>query len=328
MNWRIEEKVFELKYNWKLSRNETSEKTNLFVTLDYQGYTVVGEIAPNIRYNETPLSIKNEFAILLTNGLSEINELNIYQEFIKNFKVSNALKFGLESAITAHTLQKTKSNFSSIFNTKYTTNIETSYTIPIMDIGLLKSFIFENKLDRFNNLKLKINNEYPLDAIKEVSKYYHKTLLVDANEAWNDVDEHINFLLKLNNFNIELIEQPMPSSHSEEYIYLKKHTPYLIFGDESVIDQDELESIAQQFHGINFKLMKTGGYKKTFSMLKNAKKLGLKTMIGCMVESTLGISNAFHFASEVDYVDLDGFMLIKNEPFGLIKEQNGILYLN
>ena len=328
IEWSIEEKTFELKYNWKLSRNETIEKTNLFVSLNHLGDIAMGEIAPNIRYKESPISIKKEFDFLLTKGLNEINHLNKFHEFIGEYTISNALKFGLESAITAHTLKTTNTSFSSFFNIKNTTNSETSYTIPIMNVSNIESFISDNKLDRFSSLKLKINNEEPLDFIKEVSKYYPKTILIDANEAWKDVDQLINFLNKLNNFNIELVEQPMPSSQIEEYFYLKKYAPYPIFGDESVIDQEDLEDIAKQFHGINFKLMKTGGFTKTLSMIKSAKKLGLKTMIGCMVESTMGISSALNLASEVDYVDLDGFMLIKNEPFGLIKEENGILYLN
>lgn len=328
MEWTIEERKFELKYNWKLSRNETVEKTNLFVHIKDQGKIFSGEIAPNIRYNESVNIINQQFLNLLSKGLSKICNIIEYYEFIKIEKVAKSLNAGLETAIIAYHLYNTENTFSSMYYTSKITKASTSYTIPIMDPSYIKSFITDNNLFRFSTLKLKVNNDFAFDFIKEVSKYYPNPLLVDANEAWRDVDSLINFLNKLNNFKIELIEQPLPSDMIEEYKYLKPLSPYSIFGDESVLDNDDLEIISQQFHGINLKLMKTGGYKKCNSMLAAAKKLGLKTMIGCMVESTLGISAAFNFASEVNYVDLDGFMLIKNEPFNLVREDNGILYIN
>lgn len=328
MEWSIEERIFELKYNWKLSRNETTQKTNLFVKLSHEGIEGIGEIAPNIRYKETPELIKAEFQYLLSKGLNNIFELNVYKEFIQNLKLSNSFKMGLESAISAYYLKKSNTSFSGFYNIKKVENIATSYTIPIIDINKIDEFITDNKLHRFSTLKLKINNENPVDFIKEVAKYYKGPLLIDANEAWDDVESLIIFLEKLDKFNIELIEQPMPESNIDEYMYLKKYSSYPIFADESVKDDTDLESIAKQFDGINIKLMKTGGPATAIKMIKEAEKFKLQTMIGCMVETTLGISSALNISNLANYVDLDGFMLIKNEPFKLIKEHEGLLYYN
>lgn len=328
MEWSIEERIFELKYNWKLSRNETTEKTNLFVRLSHEGVEGIGEIAPNIRYKETPELIKAEFHHLLSNGLNNIFELNVYKEFIQSYKLSNSFKMGLESAITAYYLNKSNTSFSKFYNIEKIENIATSYTIPIIEINKIFDFITDNELYRFKKLKLKINNENPFDFIKEVTKYYKEPLLIDANEAWYDVESLIIFLEKLDKFNIELIEQPMPESNIDEYIYLKKYSPYPIFADESIKEETDLESIAKQFDGINIKLMKTGGPATAIKMIKEAEKFQLQTMIGCMVETTLGISTALNLSKMTNYVDLDGFMLIKNEPFNLIKEHKGLLYYN
>lgn len=328
MEWSIEERIFDLKYNWKLSRNEAIQKTNLFVKISHEGVEAIGEIAPNIRYNETPELIKAEFVYLLSKGLNNISELNVYKEFIQNIELSNSFKMGLESAITAYHIKKSNSSFSEFYNIEKPENIATCYTIPIIEINKINDFIADNKINRFKKLKLKINNENAFDFIKEVTKYYNQPLLIDANEAWQDVEKLIIFLEKLNKFNIALIEQPMPEFNTEEYIYLKKYSPYPIFADESIKDETDLESIAKQFDGINIKLMKTGGCATAIKMLKEAQKFKLQTMIGCMVETTLGISNAFNLSKMTDYVDLDGFMLIKNEPFDLIKEHKGLLYYN
>ncbi|TAH27337.1 MAG: dipeptide epimerase [Cytophagales bacterium] len=328
MNWSIEEKEFELKYNWKLSRNETTKKTNLFVSCFDGKYTGAGEIAPNIRYNESPEKIKTEFQELLSDGLTNINEPSIYNTFINKKNISKSLKYGIETALLSYYFKKINTSFSEYYKINKVENCSICYTIPIINPNEIKSFISDYKLNRFKQLKLKINTENSIDIIKEVSKYSTLPLLIDANEAWHDVESLIIFLEKLKKYNISLIEQPMPDGFREEYIYLKKYSFYPIFADESIINQTDLEEISKQFDGINIKLMKTGGVSKALEILKEAEKFKLQTMIGCMVESTLGIYNAFNLSNLVNYVDLDGFMLLKNEPFQLLKEQNGIMCIN
>jgi L-alanine-DL-glutamate epimerase-like enolase superfamily enzyme len=112
-----------------------------------------------------------------------------------------------------------------------------------------------------------------------------------------------------------------------ESIYLKKHFPFTLFADESVTDKADFSQLKLMFDGINVKLMKAGGYFNALQLLKGAKANKLKTMIGCMVETTLGISSGMHLCSLADYADLDSFLVVKNEPFGLLKEEDGVLHL-
>lgn len=326
--WRIKPIKLDLKYNWKLSRNETIEKTNLIIEIEENGLLYLGEVAPNIRYNETPELIVTQFDNLLSNGLTTVSNIDTYQQFINQFKICNSLRFGLETAIMSYHHRKISDSFYNTYKLEKPKNVPISYTIPILEPSDIEHFIADNKSNRFKYLKLKINSDMALDIIKETSKYTDKVLLVDANEGYNDVDQLINFMSKLNKFNIKLVEQPMPSHCVEDYIYLKKHSPYPIFADESMIDQTDLTSVALQFDGINIKLMKTGGIVKALQIYKEAKNYKLQTMIGCMVETSIGISNALKISTLFDYCDLDGSLLIKNEPFNLINEQQGLLNFN
>jgi L-Ala-D/L-Glu epimerase len=117
----------------------------------------------------------------------------------------------------------------------------------------------------------------------------------------------------------------MPAGMDDEYMYVKKQSPFLLVADESVCDHADFGELKHQFHGINMKLMKAGGYINGLRLLNEAVKHNMHTMVGCMIETSLGISSAMNLCAGVEFVDLDGFMIVKDEPFGLIRETNGTL---
>jgi L-alanine-DL-glutamate epimerase-like enolase superfamily enzyme len=149
--------------------------------------------------------------------------------------------------------------------------------------------------------------------------------LLDANEAFTDVEDCIRFLERIRSIPLEIVEQPLPSALYEEAKYLKRYCPFPLFADEAITHDPDFDRIQECYDGINMKLMKTGGYRQGVEILREARRRGMRTMIGCMVETSLGISSALHLASLADYADLDSYLLLKDEPFGLLQEQNGIL---
>ena len=220
---------------------------------------------------------------------------------------------------------RTKKSFYELTGIHQPGKIITSYTIPIMETGKLKSFYTENGLDRFPFIKLKINSENAFDSLKYLLTFCTKPVMIDANESFRDVDECILWLEKIRKLPLILVEQPMPASMTEESEYMKKYSPFPLFGDESMTDHADFSQLKKSFDGVNMKLMKAGGYLNGIRLLQEARKAGMKTMIGCMVETTLGISSAMQLCSLVDYADLDSFILVRDEPFGLVKEVNGEL---
>jgi L-alanine-DL-glutamate epimerase-like enolase superfamily enzyme len=197
-----------------------------------------------------------------------------------------------------------------------------------MEIRAMKGFYEENQLSRFPFIKIKIAAESGFDAIAYLGRFCAQPLIVDANEAFHDVEACIYFLEKIKKKKIEFIEQPMPSNLIEESIYLKKYSPFKLFADESITAEADFSMITKMFDGVNIKLMKAGGYLNGIRLLKEAKKLNMQTMIGCMVETTLGISSAMNLGSLADYKDLDSFLLVKSEPYGLAREESGSLSFN
>ncbi|HEY8399797.1 MAG TPA: dipeptide epimerase, partial [Cytophagaceae bacterium] len=313
---------------WKISRNESTFKTNYFIRVSNGKLEGIGEVAPNIRYNETPELIKAQFSQFINSGITESASPEEFSHNLSTLELCNSLRFGIESAFIHFHCAHADTPVYKFLGLNAPKNIATTYTLPIMEPEKIRDFIETYNLKRFKSLKIKVNKTTGLDMIKEVSRISNHPLMIDANEAWTDVDELLMFMEQIKNNNILFIEQPLPSSHKEEYKYLKSKSPFLLIADESITNEVNMEEISNQFHGVNMKLMKAGGYLNGLRILKEAQSHSLKTMIGCMVETTLGIASALHLAAGIDFIDLDGFFLIKDEPFRLVKEENGVLNLN
>ncbi len=326
-HWSIENIILNLKYTWKISRNATDQKINLIVDLKEGKYSGKGEAAPNIRYQETPELLASQFELFRSKVPEHFPSDDAFIEFLDELKLANALRFAIESAWHHLQADRNKISVSEQLNLSDPGTIETAYTIPIMDPSVLRDFYNQNKLDRFSYLKVKINTDEGFEVLRYLSSFTGQPILLDPNEAFSDVEALIYFLEKIKKFKIEMVEQPMPAGMDEEYKYLKKYSPFPLFADESILHEADFGYLKTMFHGVNVKLMKAGGYMNAISLLKKAKEQGMKTMIGCMVETSLGISCGIHLCSLADYADLDSFLLVKDEPFRLIEENEGKIRL-
>jgi L-alanine-DL-glutamate epimerase-like enolase superfamily enzyme len=325
LQWSIEPVRLELRYTWKISRNASDEKTNLIVTVTDGMVTARGEAAPNVRYGESPERLQEEFVRFAAATGPERRAPEDVACIARQAGCSNALRFAIESAAWHfHSGNRRESLYQSLA-VDDPGDTPTSYTIPILDPGQLREFYDRERLSRFRYLKLKVDRDTAFEATRHLCSFAQVPVMVDANEAFTDVEELIRLLERLRRLPIEFVEQAMPDRLREESIYLKKYCPFPHFADEAVTDEPDMEFIRSAYHGVNMKLMKAGGYGNGLRILREAKRLGLRTMIGCMVETTLGIGSALHLCSLADYADLDSFLLLKQEPFGLVHEQEGVL---
>lgn len=328
MNWSIEKIILDLKYTWRISRNASDQKTNLLVKITGDQCIGTGEAAPNIRYNELPEQLITQFENFVSLVPNEINSLDQLEALLKDIPLSNALRFAIESAYIHYASATSGQTVSGLLGIdRPPPSMPTSYSIPVMDIGEMKKFYETNQLSRFSYIKIKIDSESGLEAINYLSRFCTSALIVDANEAFIDVEACIYFLEGIKKKKIEFIEQPMPSAFLEEFVYLKKHSPFRLFADESITSYADFSLMKKMFDGVNIKLMKAGGYLNAIRLLREAKNNQLQTMIGCMVETTLAISSAYHLSSLADYIDLDSFLVVKDEPFHLVEETSGFLSL-
>ena len=327
IRWHIEEKQLQLRYTWKISRNSSDSKTNLFVRVADQKDVGIGEAAPNTRYGETAALLNQQFEHLIDHGLELIRTLEDLQILLSLYPPANSLRFAIESAYIHYICQQKGMTVSDFLGVSMPAGVPTTFTLPIMDPGLVADFILKHDLNRFASLKVKVNREEGLDLVKEAAAASSVPLIVDANEAWTDPDDLLEYLQALKPYQISFIEQPLPAASKEEYIYLKKKSPYRLFADESVTNQADFELLKKQFHGVNMKLMKAGGYLNGLRILEETRRNGLQTMVGCMVETSLGIWSAMQLCHGINHADLDGFLVLKDEPFGIVQERAGELFI-
>lgn len=323
ITWQLTPLKLELKYTWKISRNSSTHKNNFLVTCNFRQWKGIGEVAPNIRYGETTEVINLEYQRFLEAGGAEVNDLNELTALLNHLKLKNALRFGIESAYIHMLCHAEKLPLHEFLGIPLAKDIATSYTLPIMEIGEVQNFYEANHLNRFDTIKLKTNSENGPELLKHVTSFCQQPLIIDANEAYSNADDLLRFLHQLKPYRIALIEQPMPADRVSDYQVVKKEKLFPIMADESVCDDADFELIKTQFDYINMKLMKAGGYLNGLRILNEAKQQGLGTMVGCMVETSLGISGAWTMCSLTDYADLDGFLIVKDEPLGLLQEIDG-----
>ncbi|MDO7876287.1 enolase C-terminal domain-like protein [Hymenobacter sp. ASUV-10] len=330
--WTLTAHELPLRYVWKISRNASTIKTNLVVRVAHQGWVGQGEAAPNVRYSETPALLQKQFEALQANGLANVLALADLDVLLAAHPVAHALMFALESALVHWLAAKSGQPVWQWLGVPApTAAVPTAFSLPIMEPGAVAGFLREQQAERFQLLKIKVNQAEGLALLSEVARALPgHAVLVDGNEAWPDADSLLQFLEKaalVPGLRMQLLEQPLPAALAGDYRYLHSRTPVPLMADESVTDEADFADIARQFHGVNVKLMKAGGYRRGIELLRRTRAHGLRPMLGCMVETSLGISSALHISALAEVHDLDGFLIVRDEPFGLVRERDGLLSL-
>ena len=161
--------------------------------------------------------------------------------------------------------------------------------------------------------KIKLGTDQDLEIVRELRKNTNSIFRVDANCAWT-VGQAISNSEELALLGVEFIEQPLAKDNMEGMREVFAHSKLPLIADESCISESDVEKCQGRFHGVNIKLVKAGGITPALRMIQQAKALGMKTMVGCMTESSVGISAIAHIAPLLDYVDMDGAMLLAKDP--------------
>ena len=328
--WTLTPHLLQLRYVWKISRNTSATKTNLVLRIAGHGQQGTGEAAPNVRYGESPELLQEQFNALLDNGLAEVVSLAELDALLVAHPVAHALSFALEAALVQWLAACAgQPVWQWLGVPPPAAAVPTAFSLPIMEPDEVAGFLREQDAVRFQLLKIKVNQAGGLDLLREVARVLPgHALLVDGNEAWPDADSVLRFLeaaAALPGLHIKLLEQPLPAALADDYRYLCPRSNVPLIADESVTDAADFADIAQQFHGVNVKLMKAGGFRRGIDLLRRTRAHGLLPMLGCMVETSIGIGAALEISALADVLDLDGFLIVKDEPFGLVQEQAGLL---
>ena len=302
-----------------------------FVELtDDQGVIGIGEAAPSSRYSESADGAMAFLQHIAPEKLSfdDVEGSMAYVSAIaeKNFAAKGALNMALLDG-AARKAGKPIYDFLKLGFTE-------GKHITCFSIGIDKPDIIRAKVEeaeKYPVLKLKVgspNDEQNFAALREVAP--RKPVRVDANEGWKTKEEALRRLEWLaRDGHIQFVEQPMPASTPlADLKWLKERSPLPIMADESCHFASDVPRCAEWAHSVNVKLVKSGGISSAYDALQAARKAGLKTMIGCMIESSVLISAGAHLAELADYLDLDGNLLITNDPYRGPTAEKGLVSFN
>lgn len=197
----------------------------------------------------------------------------------------------------------------------------TSFTIGIDTPDVVRIKVKE--AEEFKILKVKLGRETDKEMIETIRSVSESPITVDVNQGWKDKNFALEMIHWLNERNVLFVEQPMPKEQIDDMAWLTERSPLPTIGDESVQRLDDVIKAYGVFSGINIKLMKCTGMREAHKMILMARALGMKVMIGCMTETSCAISAASHLSPMVDWADLDGALLIKNDVFDGTKVLDG-----
>lgn len=171
------------------------------------------------------------------------------------------------------------------------------------------------RVAHFPALKIKVGGPADVETLEAVRAVFSGPLRVDANTGW-EPEEAAALIPELARLGVELVEQPFKARQLPELRWLRERSSLPIMADESAVFEEDLPMLDGVVDGVVVKLAKCGGIGPALRMIRRARGLGMKVMLGCMVESSVGIAAAAAVASEVDWLDLDGNLLLAHDPFG------------
>ncbi len=319
----------QLAHAWTIARSAASRTARVVVVelTGADGTMSLGEAAPTARYKESADSVEAFLRKVDPRGLS-FNDVAGSMQYLETLSTRDrSAKCALNVALLDGAGKRAKKTVHEVLGLGFREGQQlTSFTIGIDKPEVIRKKVLE--AEAFPILKMKIggaDDKANLQALREVAPA--KPVRVDANEGWKTKEEALQAIEWLAaDGHIQYVEQPLPAStRPRDWAWLKERSSLPIFGDESYHVAEDIDVAAECFHGVNVKLVKTGGVTAGFEALRAARKAGLKTMLGCMIETSILISAAAHLAELCDYLDLDGNILISNDPYRGVTAEKGIL---
>jgi L-alanine-DL-glutamate epimerase-like enolase superfamily enzyme len=316
-----------LKHTWTTVMSSSEFRDTLHVRYTRDGITGYGEGAPIVRYHETPQSAKaaveKVLPIFESGDPTAFAKLNA--EIFRHIEGEWAAKAAINLALMDWTGQKLGVPLYRYFGLDPADAPITTFSIGIDDPAKTKAKVEEAA--QFPVLKIKVgldSDEATMAAVRAATK---KPLRVDANEGWKDKEEAVRKINGLEKQGVEFIEQPMPAEMLEETRWVRSRVHIPIIADEACLRAQDIPKLKDAYDGINIKLDKAGGMLEAYRMIQIARALGMKVMIGCMISSSCTVTAAAQLSPLVDYADLDGNLLISNDPYTGVTVKNGKLIL-
>jgi len=321
---RIE--VLTLRHTFTISRGSRDETPVVITELEADGLTGIGEVSPSSYYHEDVASVTAALDSL-RDDLAAANPLfyhDVLERAAERLGRERAALCALDTALFDWVSRKLGVPLYRLLGLNPQRMPISSFTIGIDTIDRMVSKLQEAKA--YPCLKIKLGTPDDIAIVRRLRHETDATIRVDANGGWT-AQEAIALSAELRALGVQFIEQPLPATELEamEEVFRKSALP--LIADENAVTAADIPNLRGRFHGINIKLAKCGGILPALRMVHVARALGLRVMFGCMIESSVGITAAAQLGALADYLDLDGNVLITNDPYRGVQNQRGRLVL-
>ncbi len=314
----------ELRHPWTIARGTAAFKEYQYVRLERGGRMAWGEAAHNARYGESLASVRA--GLEAGWALVEAGDLAGSAERLSRLGsgLPRAAVAALEMALVDLEGKEQGRSAREVLGVPEGLPPPTSFSLGMGAREEMQAKVREAA--GFAVLKLKLGSDRDRELVQAVREVTDQVLRVDANEGWTDAGAALRQIEWLAGQGVELVEQPLPAGRLAEMAWLRERSPLPLFADEDVVERGDLARLAGAYDGVNLKVMKSGGPREVWRMVQAAREAGLQVMLGCMIESSCGIAAAAALAGAVDFVDLDGHLLLAQDPFrGLRLEEGRVL---
>jgi L-alanine-DL-glutamate epimerase-like enolase superfamily enzyme len=306
-----------LVHTFTIARSSESVARTVLVRLRWGAIEALGESSPSERYDE---SVAGVIAGLSARALGD----DPYALDALLAGLPPAQRCGLDVALHDCIAKDVDRPLWRLLGLDPSRTPLTSFTIGIASIPEMVDKVREVGAHPVVKIKLGAGNE--VETIAAIRAVYAGTIRIDANEAWTP-ESAVAILRELERFGIEFCEQPIPAGTPERLRWIRERTAIPLVTDEDSKDAGDLLALAGCVDGINVKLVKCGGIRGALAMIHTARALGLKIMLGCMVESAILSTAAAQLSPLVDWADLDGPFLVARDPFDGLRYAGGKIVL-
>ena len=312
----------QLNHPFKISRREKDTYREV-ISVEIDGG--IGEAAPAKFYGETVQSVATaikSISSLLDTDLDQIQD--VMTEIEQTLEGNYAAKSAIDMALHDRLGKKLGVPLYKLWGLNPKKTPCTSFTIGLDEPSVMAEKVLQ--AEEYPILKVKLGTPRDIEILQTLRDTTDKPIYVDANTAWTP-NEAVQKIREFANYGVELIEQPTKPDDLAGLKHIREHSELPIIADESVKRASDVPALVGSVDGINIKLVKCGGLLEALRMIHTARAHGLLVMIGCMIESSLGITAAAHLTPLVDYADLDGNLLISSDPYSGVTLDNDKLIL-
>jgi L-alanine-DL-glutamate epimerase-like enolase superfamily enzyme len=317
----------QLKHVFTLAGSSRSTTPVMLVKLEFEGTTGYGEASMPPYLGESHNSSTKFLSALNLQQFTDPFRMDEILEYVnKSAQGNTAAKASVDIALHDLVGKILGQPWFKIWGFSAEDTPVTSFTIGIDTPEVVKQKVKEAA--GFKILKVKLGRNSDKQMIESIRAVSDVPLCVDVNQGWKDKKEALDMIFWLKEKGVEYVEQPMPKEKPDEIAWLTQNSPLPIIADEAIQRLSDVQNTLGVYSGINIKLMKCTGMREAHKMMTLAHANQMKVMIGCMTETSCAISAAAQLSPHATWADLDGNLLISNDPYEGVKIVDGKITLN